>query len=291
MKLEQKTRLFLFGCPRSGTTLLQSLLAAHPQILSVPETHFFWYMIPIYKEPWRKLLQWRQWLKVPRKGFKAQLENFFKDEINREDLLQNFSGLIFFRSQYTKKFIAILDELAESEGKKIWLEKSPEHIYHVDYIERLVPGAKFIHILRNGEDVVASLSDVTRKHPQSWGGKRWSLKLCIKRWLDAVEISRQNLDKPNHILVRYEELVENPQAELVRLCEFIGIEFTDLMLQNYGSVAESLTFESGGRTVARGITNRNSGKFQRLFKESEKEYILQRLSEVNLDWVTTQKNN
>jgi hypothetical protein len=36
----QRTRLFLVGCPRSGTTLLQSLLAAHPQIASFPESHF-----------------------------------------------------------------------------------------------------------------------------------------------------------------------------------------------------------------------------------------------------------
>ncbi len=228
---------------------------------------------------------------MPRKGFKAELEHFFKDEINRADLLQKFSGFTFLRSQYTKKFIAILDELAESEGKKIWLEKSPEHIYHIDYIEKFVPGAKFIHILRNGEDVVASLYDVTRKHPQPWGGKEWSIKLCIKRWVEAVEISRQNLDKPNHIWVRYEDIVANPQAELVRLCEFIGVEFTDLMLQNYGSAAEKLTLESGGRTVARGITNRNSQKFQKLFKESEKEYILQQLSQVNLDWATSKKNS
>lgn len=289
MTLEKKTRLFLFGCPRSGTTLLQSLLAAHPQILSVPETQFFWYMIPIYKERWRQFIQWRQWLKVPRKGFKAELKNFFENDINRADLLQKFSGFTFFRSQYTEKFIAILDALAESEGKKIWLEKSPEHIYHVDYIEKFVPEAKFIHILRNGEDVVASLYDVTRKHPKSWGGKKWSLNFCIKRWLEAVEISRENLNKPNHIFVRYEDLVENPQAELVRLCEFIGIEFTDSMLQNYGSAAEKLTLESGGRTVAREITNRNSQKFQKLFKESEKEYILQQLSQVNLDWA--KKNN
>ena len=40
-RIKIKDRIFIVGCPRSGTTLLQSLLAAHPQIHSFPETHFF----------------------------------------------------------------------------------------------------------------------------------------------------------------------------------------------------------------------------------------------------------
>ncbi|MEQ8960988.1 MAG: sulfotransferase [Coleofasciculus sp. C2-GNP5-27] len=50
-----KERIFLVGCPRSGTTLLQSLLAAHPQIASFPESHFFRHLIPEF-EPKRRLL-------------------------------------------------------------------------------------------------------------------------------------------------------------------------------------------------------------------------------------------
>ncbi|MGL4503377.1 MAG: sulfotransferase family protein, partial [Planktothrix sp.] len=45
-----KNRIFLVGCPRSGTTLLQSLLAAHPQIASFPESHFFQSLAPA--QPW-----------------------------------------------------------------------------------------------------------------------------------------------------------------------------------------------------------------------------------------------
>ncbi len=39
-------RIFLVGTPRSGTTLYQSIMAAHSQILSLPETHFFLNLIP-----------------------------------------------------------------------------------------------------------------------------------------------------------------------------------------------------------------------------------------------------
>ena len=45
MQTAPKQRIFLVGCPRSGTTLLQSLLAAHPDITSFPESHFFRHLI------------------------------------------------------------------------------------------------------------------------------------------------------------------------------------------------------------------------------------------------------
>lgn len=279
MRSKSKIRLFLVGCPRSGTTLLQSLLAANPDILSFPETKFFWYLIPLYKERWRRKL------KMVSKKFKPRLREFFIEDIGRPEFLEKFSKFNFLRSQYTQQFIEILDELTATEGKTIWLEKTPEHIYYIDYIEKNVAGLKFIHILRNGIDVVASLHEATQKYPNRWGGFSWKIDDCIKRWVESVEISRQYVDKSNHILVRYEKLVENPQAELIRLCKFIGIDFTESMLENYGSAAEKLTLESGGRTVAKKISNRNSRKFQERFDESERDYIIKRLSKVNLDWV------
>jgi hypothetical protein len=279
MKLESKTRLFLVGCPRSGTTLLQSMLAANPDILSFPETKFFWYLIPLYKERWRRKL------KMVSKDFKPWLKDFFVEQINHGEMLTRFSKFNFLRSQYTQQFIEILDELTATEGKTIWLEKTPEHIYYLDYIEKNVPGVKFIHLLRNGEDVVASLHEATQKYPQFWGGNVWNLNMCIKRWVEAVEISRQYLHKSNHIVVRYEKLVENSRPELIRLCEFIGIDFAESMLENYGRAADNLTLDSAGRTVAKKVTNRNSQKFQELFDESERDYIIKRLSKVNLDWV------
>lgn len=282
MKLKSKTRLFLVGCPRSGTTLLQSMLAAHPQILSFPETKFFWYLIPLYKERWRRKL------KMVSQYFKPRLKEFFVEEINRGYLLNKFSKFNLLRSQYTRQFIQILDELTTTEGKTIWLEKTPEHLLYIDYIEKNVPGVKFIHLLRNGIDVVASLHEVTQKYPEPWGGDCWNLNLCIRRWTEAVEISRQYLHKSNHTLVKYEDIVTNPQAELVKLCGFIGIDFTDLMLENYGTAAEKLSMKNAGRTVKQEITNSHSQKFQKLFNESEREYIIKKLSKVDLNWVNNQ---
>jgi hypothetical protein len=70
-----------------------------------------------------------------------------------------------FANPYTKAFIKILDEITLENGKSSWLEKTPEHLGQINYIERWVQRAKFIHIIRNGDDVVASLYEVAQKYP------------------------------------------------------------------------------------------------------------------------------
>ncbi|HAG85071.1 MAG TPA: sulfotransferase [Cyanobacteria bacterium UBA12227] len=278
MKFVVKQRLFLVGCPRSGTTLLQSLLAAHPQIVSFPESKFFQYLVPTY-EPRRlasRIIASRQ--------LKPRLEEFFKNEIGRPELIKYLPKFPLMR-EHTRKFIKILDSLAQEQGKSIWLEKTPEHIQHIDYIEKFVPRVRFIHILRNSLDTVASMYEVTRKYPSKYWREGWSIDFCLERWISAAEITRQHLHKSNHILVRYEQLVENPQSELEKLCQFIGIEFDKKMLQDYRIAAKqvSLEIEPWKAAVSEAIYKAKSQKFYEVFDESQQRYIVERLSEVNLD--------
>ncbi len=276
MKNTAKKRIFLVGCPRSGTTLLQSLLAAHPEIISFPESKFFLFMVPT-----RPRLSFG--LASPR--LKSRLEKFFKQEIDHPEMLRYFSPFTLFMSQYTQTFINTLDLMAEEQGKQIWLEKTPQHIKYIYYIEKFVADAKIIHIVRDGADVIASLYEATRIDPHSWAGQEWSINRCINEWLKSVEITRINLHKPNHIIVRYDKLVENTSKVLSLLCEFIGIQFDDVMLQDYGRVSQqvSLKKETWKSSVARKIVRSNSYKFDRVFNKLQKQYILNRIAKINLD--------
>ncbi|HBL15028.1 MAG TPA: sulfotransferase [Cyanobacteria bacterium UBA11162] len=278
MKFVVKQRLFLVGCPRSGTTLLQSLLAAHPQIYSFPESKFFQYLIPTY-EPRRLALRI-----IASRHLRTRLAEFFKDEIRHPEMLKLLPKIPLMR-EYTRRFINILDSLTTEQGKSIWLEKTPEHIHYIDYIEKFVPGVKFIHILRNGSDTVASMYEVTRKYPSKYWRQGWSIDTCLERWIDSVEITRQHLHKSNHILVRYERLVENPQSELQNLHKFMDIEFDEKMLQDYRIAAKqvSLEIEPWKAAVSEAIFKAKSQKFYEVFDESQQRYIVERLSKVNLD--------
>jgi hypothetical protein len=217
------------------------MLAAHPQIASFPESQFFMHLNPRY-EPRRRALG------LASQRAKPELEKFLH-EIGQEKMLQRLSRFAFFPSQYTKTFLEILDTLTEEQGKNLWVEKSPPHLHHIDFIEKLIPEAKFIHILRNGADVVASLYDATHKYPKSsWGNKPWSLDECIYLWIKGTQSSLSHQHKPNHILVKYEHLVEDPQSVLTELCRFIGVAFNEKMLREYSVAAKGVILkESRGR--------------------------------------------
>lgn len=281
MAISYKKPLFLVGCPRSGTTLLQSLLAAHPEIASLPESRFFQYAVPCQRYPKPNYQSRRYKLGMISTILKPRLTEFFQQEINRPDLLHYFPKIPLLRL-YSLQFIKIMNIIAEEENKSIWLDKTPEHLYFLKEIEKFVPKVKMIHLIRNGSHVVASLYEVTHKYPESWDGA-WDIERCIDRWKQSIEVSRRYLQKENHIMVRYEQLVANPPEILKKICKFIGVEFDEMMITEYNSAAQKLVFEAGGRTVKPRIQNCNSKKFYEVFDEHQQQYVLERLSQVNLD--------
>lgn len=228
-----RERAFLVGCPRSGTTLLQSYLAAHPSIASFPETHVFVHLV----RPWSR---WR-WLAragIASSGGRRRFLEFCS-EIGRMDLAAFWPPGTWSMRRCISSFIAALDSLATEAGKNRWVEKTPNHVHHVDVIERYVKGARFIHIVREGADVVASLQRVTRSHPRVWHGA-WDLDRCVDAWNHAIRETRRHRGKPNHVIVRYEELVAEPARVLDSVFEFLGVEYTPAIQHRRSEAAATL---------------------------------------------------
>ena len=251
-------------------------MAAHPLIASFPETHFFDQLVPHH----------RKWVK--RLGLASRREKskiyYFLEIIGRDDLRNLVPRFALFQRQFANVIVKMLDTLALEAGKRIWVEKTPSHVRKVDDIEKFIPGVKFIHIIRNGPDVVASLYEVSRKYPERWSGPH-TIEKCIQIWIDDVSKSLECADKPNHEFVRYERLVESTESELVRLCEFIGVDFNESMLRDYSSAAQELVRndELWKSSVDRPIQSANETKFFELFDEDQRRYILEKVSAVKLD--------
>jgi peptidoglycan/xylan/chitin deacetylase (PgdA/CDA1 family) len=259
-------RIFLVGAPRSGTTILQSLLAAHPEIISFPESKFFHYLL--YEEFATKL--------------PSRLETFFRDEINRPELLNNFDDNQNVENK-ASWFVRILDSLAMEENKSIWLEKTPEHIYFIEDIQSLIPDAKFIHILRNGMDTIASMYEATRNFSELWGGV-WDLEHCIERWKDAVLTSHKYINNSYHILVKYEELIDNKRLILGNICDFLEIDYDSAMLTNYKEKAANLSLNlPWHQGIARDIQSTKIHKYHQIFNRNQIQSIL-----VAINWVNSQ---
>jgi len=273
--MKENGRLFLVGCPRSGTTLLQCLLAAHPLIASFPESHFFTHLVPGQR--------WRRMLGQAKEGIDGRYLEYL-EKLERLDLRQRIPQGKKKAAPYARSFTRILDELTEAQGKEIWLEKTPVHLLYIKHIQKLVPGARFIHIVRSGEDVVASLYEVTHKHPEVWGGSR-NLEECVTRWLGDLRTSARYRSRPDHIVVRYEKLVAEPKEVLEDVCRFAEVEFDAQMLADYSGEAERLVLKAETwKTGAGGaIKSANAGKFHKLFDEEQRQYVRRRLAGVKLE--------
>ena len=263
-----KARLFLVGCPRSGTTLLQSMLATHSQIASFPESHFLLVTSRTRRGRWLRKLG----LVSPE--MHQRLQQFLSEAGHPE-----LQPRVTYRLQpFIVTFAGILEQLAKLQGKPGWLEKTPGHLYYIDDFTRALPDARFIHLVRSGADVVASLYAVTNQYPEQWGG-RYTIEHCVQRWNEAVAISAHYCTQPNHLWVSYEALVAEPAFTLTTVCTFIGISLEAAMLDQYTQQADKLilTHEVWKNAAGQTLRRNRPPKFQQLFTQPQQAQILAQL--------------
>lgn len=214
-------RSFLVGSPRSGTTLLQKLIAQHPEITTFPESHFF--------NTLHRHGRWQGLWSIPRRKAARESLVTFLEAVNRPDLIPSLRALNkkWTYASYGRFFVGLLDQLAEERECTAWLEKTPMHLHYIPTISKAAPDARFIHIVREGLYTIASVYAVTEAHPESWGGKR-SLERCVSRWKEDIELSKKWLGHKNHYFVRYEALVRDPESVMQHVFSFLGMEYSNI---------------------------------------------------------------
>ncbi len=279
-KNKTKHRIFLVGCARSGTTLLQSLLAAHPDVISFPESHFFRHLTPH--------VAWRKYLGLANPSIRSHLEEFY-NEVGREDGACVSPGPFTLRmTGYARAFIRTLDNKAAVQGVCCWLEKTPIHLHYISLIEHYVPGAQFIHLVRDGRDVVASMHEVTHRHPEVWEGAR-SIEECLGRWSEDIERTRHYAEKPGHHVVSYRDVATDSESSLQRLCSALDVGYADSMTEEYQIEAEAMTksFEEWKDSNTKEIRYSGHNKFDQRFNQEQKEKIENAVGKYDLDALTT----
>jgi hypothetical protein len=180
------TYAFVVGCPRSGTTWLQMLLGQHPKVATTQETHLFnSYIAPLQDA-------WKAHASTPRHiGLQAALTE------------EEFDGLC---SDFARRALSRIAKT--SNDSNVVLEKTPAHVRWVPLIVKLLPEARFIHLIRDPRAVVASLCAAGR----SWGHNWASTDPVVnaRLWVSDVSAGR-NIPSitEHHYTVKYEDLLGN----------------------------------------------------------------------------------
>ena len=209
----KKRFVLVGGMPRSGTTLIETVIGSHSRI-AIPPGDF-------------------PFAERATTGLSVQkIFSIFKKK-QTWDLwrVQDFSSVLDLN--HGAAFRATLIQYAEGVGKDIPGAKAPFSEFYIDTYQDWLAGdeLKFVYVLRNPFDVMASL-----KHSHihtSWRGYRDLIDVQARNWLRSTSaiLARAYTERQKFLVVRYEDFVRDPVSVGATLCEFVGVDFEkDAML-------------------------------------------------------------
>ncbi len=235
------SHIFIVGVGRSGTKFLMNVLNGHSKINISPETHCF---STIIHNGLKKVIR--------------KIGNLDKDR-NLEILVEYMSTGKIFGTFWTSSFpldrnkllerfkkskrdlknifSIIIDEHRIINNKEIGGEKTPSNLYHVETLFKWFPDSKIIHIIRDPRNVLASEinKDVKPDYPIPKGSPFYKVGLLIYvliQWALAVKFDSKYQKKfpKRYLTIRYEDLYNDHENTVKRICEFLEVHFEPNML-------------------------------------------------------------
>ncbi|MBX9768812.1 MAG: sulfotransferase [Bdellovibrionales bacterium] len=227
-------RLFIVGAPRSGTTLLQSLVATHPRLISFPETDFVRYADSLR---YRYFL-WggsgvlgASWASYNLEGFFA----FCQQKYGRVPLIPR----TFSSKKVKMAFWKYLDEIASENDSLGWIEKTPTHLRSIDSISQSVQEVQFLHVVRSGFETIVSMFLVATEYATHWGKEYQSVESCCDIWLQDTLRTFCYSRNPRHKVIDYSDLVADPNRVRADIFCWMGMSTQEPLLDR-SSVAGDL---------------------------------------------------
>ena len=203
--------LFIFSLPRSGSTLLQRILASHEDIATVSEP---WILLPyVYT--------------LRRQGTYSEYSH---NELVRaiEDFCNELPGGQEDYLAEIRTFTLRLYEKVTTNNAKYFLDKTPRYHLIIEEIINLFPEGKFIFLWRNPLSIIASIMN-------TWGDGKWNLfyhKVDIFDGLINMVAAYDKYQKQVYT-INYEDLLNSPETELQGLFNYLKLPLNSEILMNF----------------------------------------------------------
>lgn len=193
--------VFIFSLPRAGSTLLQRMLATHPDVDTTSE---LWFLLPFVYT-------------LKSQGVFAQyshvsLSNAMDDLIRqlpngKQDYFDSLS--LFARSIYSK---------LSRMNCRYYIDKTPRYYLIIEEIDKIFPDAKYIFLFRNPLGILASMID------SFWGGDLGDYRHKIDAYKGPDMLSKGfRAVKSKSIAVQYEKLITQPEETIEDICNYLSI--------------------------------------------------------------------
>lgn len=200
----QESLVFVIGPPRSGSTMLQRMLASHSQVATHPEPHLV--------TPLAHLGIW------------ATVERAPYDHINAALAQREFVAALPGGEQtYWAACRAYLDGLygpmLEASGKRLFVDKTPANALVLPFLTRVYPRARYLVLTRHPLAVFCSY---VNSFFEGDAEAAVAFNDILGRYVPAMAAFLRQAEVPRHHLT-YEELVRSPEVQLEALFDFLGL--------------------------------------------------------------------
>ncbi|WP_440118205.1 sulfotransferase family protein [Paenibacillus sp. QZ-Y1] len=214
--------VFLLCVPRSGSSLSTVMLQNHSRVFATQEMWFLMNLVDLQKADSRPY------------GGSAIIRQFYSAMVSDEG----------FEKACRSFALEIYNGFLEGSGADFIVDKSPRYYYMLEWLDRLFPQSKRIHLQRNPLSIAASYKKVNRHTGEGYDlihslqSPQLDMK-AIDLTLGMLRLNDYFADKhANAYEIQYEQLVSKPQEEIEKICGFLGIGYEQGMEQ-YGRFLDS----------------------------------------------------
>jgi len=263
------TPFFIIGAQRSGSTLLRSILVANQKIAIPPETFVLYKAFRKFRT--HQHLDWKDLSRLIISEFESH-KNFGRWNTNLFPCYQAAFQLPKKERSLAKLIEIIYSQYIEDNNPtaEMWGDKTPYNTLYINWIYKLYPKAKYVHLLRDGRDAINSLLKLgwyTNINDACW---RWETSVRMAQKLKA------KLEEDSFLEIKYEHLVREPQKEIKRLCTFLRIQFSPEMLnpqQTAGKIMKNTIATPQHKNILKPINSSRIGNWEQELDASQKALI------------------
>jgi protein-tyrosine sulfotransferase len=256
---------FIIGAARSGNTLLRALLVGHSEISIPPESYVLGGIIRQWDR--HNFRDWNELVDSVIGEFESHPE-FSTWEIDLAPVRDNLH--VFNPNQ--RSLAKIVDAIyrhysaVKFPGFRMWGDKTPLNTERIILIDRVFPAARHIHMLRDGRDAVSSAVKAGMFDGSVEGACRsWQL-----RTRNALQLGRR-IGVGRYLELRYEDLVSGPRDAVVRVCDFLGVDFEEQMMAHdraFGNMGDTQTLDHHAQ-VGQAVTTDSVGKWRERLTDAQ----------------------
>lgn len=222
--------VFIIGFQRSGTTLLRMMLDAHPDVAIPLDTTGLWARYAERLDAYGSLARPSDAAPLVADLLEEERIRLWQLDASVGDVVGLMEG-----GGYAEVIAAFYRAYARSRGKRYWGDKDPGNMSRIHLINEWFPGARFVHIIRDGRDACLSQLEQDFGHSDLLG--------CASGWCEEVTWVRRIgaiLGPARYMELRYEDLVREPEARLRDVCAFLQLPYSPAMLEYHRHVARSI---------------------------------------------------